>query len=494
MERAILVASLTEPPSIDGAEIAALAGKADWLEVRADLTGDIDTDWLRQRFPGKLLYTLRSKAEWGVYEGSREKRKKRILDNAPRYDLVDLEADRDLAPEIVDAIPRGKRLVSWHGPAADERGLAARLGHLTSIPAVLYKMVPRAANAGEELAPLNLLASLKRTDVVAFAGGEPGFWTRLVAPRLGAGVVYGSATNRAAAPGQPSIERLREDYGLPDLPPLRWLFGVVGYPALSSLSPRLHNACYRALGLGALFVPFDTPEFGDFWLEIVDSDALERLGLRLGGLAVTTPHKEVAFAVAGATSPLATTLEAVNTLTPKDGVWEGESTDAEGVVEAIRARGVDLTGRNVVVVGCGGAGRAAALGLAQTGATVTIANRGIERGFKAAKALRLPFVSLAELDPGNFDLFVHATPVGRRESDELPLPVARMKEGSVVVDLIYGAAPTRLVAEAGKRGLLAIDGREILLRQAVPQFRLMTGRALPLDVAARALGLTLESR
>jgi 3-dehydroquinate dehydratase/shikimate dehydrogenase len=490
MDRAILVASLTETPSDDGREIAALAGKADWLEVRADLVGDLDPDWLRQRFPGRLMYTLRSRAEWGAFEGSREKRRRRILEMAPRFDLVDLEADRDLAPEVVAAIPQGKRVVSWHGPAADERGLSARLDHLTATPAALYKMVSRAANAGEELAPLNLLATRKRRDFVAFAGGETGFWTRLVAPRLGAPVVYGSATELPAAPGQPSVARLIGDYGLPALPPIRWLFGVVGNPVLNSLSPRLHNAAYRQLELPALFVPFDTPEFGDFWLELVDSDAIEGLGLKLGGLAVTTPHKEVAFAVAGATSPLAMRLEAVNTLTLKDGVWEGESTDAEGVVEAIRSRGVEIAGRKAVVLGCGGAGRAAALGLSLAGAAVTLVNRGEARGRKAAENLRLPFLPLEGLVPRDFDLIVNATPVGRRENDELLVPVASIGPSAVVVDLVYQSqGSTPFVDAAREAGLLAVDGREVLLRQAVPQFRLMTGRALPLEVAKAALGI-----
>lgn len=493
VDRAILVASLTEPPSEDGGEISELGRTADWLEVRADLVGDLDPDWLRDRFPGKLVYTLRSRAEWGAFEGSRDKRRRRILEQAPRYDMIDLEGDRDLTTETLAEIGVEKRLLSWHGPAADVRGLEARLGNLTSTPAALYKVVPRAANAGEELAPLQLLAARRRRDVVAFAGGEPGFWTRLVAPRLGAPVVYGSASERAAAPGQPSIARLILDYGLPNLPRLQWLFGVVGHPVLASLSPRLHNAVYRALELPALFVPFETAEFGDFWLEIVESDALAELGIQLGGLAITTPHKEVAFAVAGAASPLATRLEAVNTLTPRDGVWEGESTDAEGVVEALKARGVEPRGRRAVVLGCGGAGRAAALGLSLAGARTTIANRGPERGLAAAKALGLPFVALAKLDPAEFDLFVHATPLGRRVADELPLPVTRLPAGCVVVDLVYGSAPTRLVTESTRRGLVAIDGREVLLRQAVPQFRAMTGRTLPLGLGARVLGLELES-
>jgi shikimate dehydrogenase len=120
---------------------------------------------------------------------------------------------------------------------------------------------------------------------------------------------------------------------------------------------------------------------------------------------------------------------------------------------------------------------------------VTIVNRGAERGLTAARSFRLPFVPLAELDPARFDLFVHATPLGRRPGDELPLPIARLPREAVVVDLVYRREPTRLVAECRRRGLTAIDGREVLLAQAAPQFRIMTGHDLPLDVARRALGL-----
>ena len=499
-ERAIVVASLTEPPAADGSDLRALAGAADWLEVRADLVGDLDPDWLRSHFPGEILYTLRSAFEGGAFEGPREARLRRIGEAAPRFDRVDLEGERDLVPELLTRIPAARRVVSWHGAPIDLQALRARLAHLASVPAALYKLVPGAANAGEELAPLRLLAGSPRRDVLAFASGNAGFWTRILAPRLGAPVVYGSASARAAAPGQPSVAQLRRDYGFPELPAIRHLFGLVGWPALLSLSPRLHNAAYRALGLPAVYLPFDVEQFGDFWLELVESDAVAELGLVLGGLSVTTPHKEVAFAVAGATSPLSERLQAVNTLTPRRGVWEGESTDAEGVVEAMRARGVEPRGKRIAVVGGGGAGRAAALGLALAGARVVLANRGPERGMAAARSLGLPFVALTDLvAPGaagspadSFEVYVHATPLGRRNSDELPLPVARLAAGSVEVDLVYGEAPTPLVAEARRRGLVAIDGHEVLLYQAIPQFRSMTGRELPLPLARQVLGLAAE--
>ncbi len=489
MIRPLLVATLTEPPSADGDEIRRLAGRADWLELRADLVGDLGPGWLRERFPGKLLFTLRSKAEGGQFSAGRERRRRRILELAPQFDLVDLEADRDLVPELLAAIPAERRVVSWHGPAADAAALRSRFLHLAQTVAAIYKLAPRATVSGEELAPLELLAALGRRDVAAFATGEIGTWTRLVAPLLGAPLVYGSISNLPAAPGQLPIDRLVDELGARELPKAEKLFGVIGHPVLGSLSPALHNAAYRALGIPALYLPFEVESFGDFWLELVESDLLPRLGLPLAGFSVTAPHKEVAFAVAGASSPLADRLQAANTLVLRRGVWEAESTDGLGVLGALAARGVEVRGRRAAVIGCGGAGRAAAFALARAGAEVAIANRGVERGLTAARSFGLPFVPLAELDASRFDLLVHATPLGRAVNDELPLPVARLDPTAVVVDLVYGRVPTRLVAECRRRDLCALDGREVLLAQAAPQFRLMTGHDLPLDLGRRALGL-----
>src|SRR4029077_18095750 len=125
-----LVATLTAAPAAsDLVELAELAA-ATWLEARADLAADRVPAELRGLFPGKpTLFPLRSRAEGGAFEGSPERRRRRILEAAPAFDLVDLEAERDLSPEILAAIPAERRIVSWHGPATggvDADALAAR--------------------------------------------------------------------------------------------------------------------------------------------------------------------------------------------------------------------------------------------------------------------------------------------------------------------------------------------------------------------------------
>jgi 3-dehydroquinate dehydratase / shikimate dehydrogenase len=484
--RAHLVATLTTLPG-DGFE-ADLTDVA-WLEVRADLVGDLPPEPLRARFPGKLLYTLRSRSEGGAWEGSAERRKRRLLDAAERFDLIDLECARDLSPDLLKAIPAEKRVISWHGPAADLAGLKGIFEKVSAADALLYKMVPTASQSGEEIPPLLLLDSLKRRDVAAFAVGPIGAWTRLVAPRLGAPVVYGALGEVPGAPGQITIRRLREDFGLPALPPVQKIFGVVGNPVLHSLSPRLHNTAYRELGLPFLYLPFHAESFGDFWLEVIEGGALEQIGMPLRGLSVTSPHKEAALAVAAAPSPRAELIGAANTLVNPQEVWEAETTDPEGVVLPLSARGIDLATRRVAVVGTGGAGRSAAEGLVVAGAQVTLVNRSLENGQRAADLLKLPFVPLHEFRPSDFDLLVNATSLGRSAEDPLPFSVDSLRPGTVVVDLVYKDEPTPLLAAAAARGLTVVDGREVLVYQALGQFRWMTGREMPLATALRIVGL-----
>jgi 3-dehydroquinate dehydratase / shikimate dehydrogenase len=489
-DRATLVATVTTLPEGSAVPVVSGLDGVDWLEVRADLVGDLDAARLARLFPGKLLYTLRSRGEGGGFEGSAERRKRRLIEAAPRYDLVDLEVARDLGTDVLKAVPPEKRVISWHGPAVGLEGLKATCERMFAVPAVLYKLVPTAAQPGEELPALQLLQSLGRRDVIAFAAGPCGAWTRFVAPRLGAPVVYGSLGEVPGAPGQLSIERLCRDYGLPALPRVEVLFGIVGNPVTHSLSPRIHNAAYRALGIPAAYLPFHADSFGDFWLEIVEGGALDALGLPLRGLSVTAPFKESALAVAGAASPLAELIGAANTLVWNEEVWEAEATDPDGVVLPLRDRGIVLQGLSAAVVGAGGAGRSAAEGLAKAGARVSIFNRDPQRGQSSADRLKLPFFPLADLDPAQFELLVNATSLGRGEDDALPFAVGRLRPGTVVIDLVYRPeGPTRLLAEAAARGTVAVDGREVLVDQARGQFRMMTGQNLPLGLARRVAGL-----
>jgi 3-dehydroquinate dehydratase/shikimate dehydrogenase len=485
-ERASLIATLAEPP--DDRLLAALPPAVDWLELRADLCGEVPAAWLRERFRGRLLYTLRSRAEGGAFEGSLARRRQRLAAAAADFDWIDLEAERDLSDPLLQSVAVEKRVLSWHGPGREASQLERQFVAMSQVPAALYKLVPLARDASEATAALELLVELGRRDVLCFAAGEAGTWTRYLAPYLGAPILLGAAGATPGAPGQPTVATITGDYPFPELPPIDSLYGIVGNPVSHSLSPRLHNGAYRALGLRALFEPFGAASFADFWLEVVEGSVLPALA-PLCGLSITAPWKSAAAAVAGAVSPLARSIDSANTLVLREGVWEGETTDPQGVIGALEAAAVEPRGRRAVVIGCGGAGRAAAVGLKLAGAETVLANRTVETGREVAATLALPFEPLAELDLARFEVVVNATSLGRGADDPLPFDPARLRDGAAVIDLVYGEAPTPLLDAVRGQGRIGIDGREVLLYQGIAQFRLMTGRELPVDLGRELLAL-----
>jgi 3-dehydroquinate dehydratase/shikimate dehydrogenase len=488
MTKAAIVATLMTPLKYASEELLLLPNTVKWLQVRADVVGDINLDWLRKHFDGKLIYTLRSREEHGDFAGAAWQRQRRLLKAAKDYDLIDLEGERDLLPELLEAIPPGKRLISWHGAATDCLTLKQRLEKFSETEARIYKLVSIAARPGDELAALSFLKLAGRPNLIAYTTGKTCLWSRLVGLHFGMPMIFGTIESYSDLPWEPTVWQLIEDYNLPQLTPLREIYGIVGDPVQHSLSPRLHNAAYKALGYPALFVPFPVESFRDFWSKVVEKDTLESLGIWMKGFTVASPHKETALNEAAASSPMVERAGSTNIFVRKNGTWKADTTDPEGVIEGISRRGIGLSGKKVAVVGCGGSGRAIAVALDQAGAVVTLVNRGMERGLHAHRLLRLPFVPLSEFTVDGYSLIVNATPVGRNNGD-LPFKLNGLSQDAVVVDLVYGSETTPLIAAAQAQGRITIDGREILYLQARRQFHLMTGHEMPADLGLKILGM-----
>jgi len=487
MIKASLIASLTEPPSADGAELSALPECVDWLEVRTDLVGEISAEWLRDRFAGKLSFALRSTAEGGAYAGSLVERQQRLLRSSRGYDRIELEGARDLSGSLLSAIPAGKRCISWHGSAHGVSELSTRFAEFASVPAQLYKLHVTADNIPEEFAPLLFLKSLGRHDTIAYADGPLGFWTRMAALQLGAPGIFGLVTTNPQTPERPSAKRLIEDYGLPYVWPITSLNAIIGSPIFHSLSPRLHNASYHSAGYPALFVPLQVTDFEEFWREAITSGVLASLGFPLQGMTVASPHKEEALLKAGMVSGVAQQAESANILVRSNGSWKADTTDPHVVYMANLQRNIQLRDKRAAVIGCGGAGRAIAAALVESGAGVTLVNRGAERGEYASALLRLPYLPLPEFSADGYDIVVNATPVGR-DTDDVPFNIEGLSDEALVIDLVYRSRPTSLVNSTVARDHQVIDGRDVLVTQVLQQFRMMTGREMSLDLALDALG------
>jgi 3-dehydroquinate dehydratase/shikimate dehydrogenase len=238
----------------------------------------------------------------------------------------------------------GRRHAGAHGALRADGG---------ETPARLYLLAPVADSIADGLPPLRLLGSLARTDVTAlartdvtaFATGRAGTWSWLLAPRLGARVIYGSSRESTEA-GPPMVHELSADYGLPMMGPLRDLYGVVGGSVARSLAPRIYNKGFRALALPALCLPFSTAEFDVFWSERVER-GLAELGVALRGVTVVTPHKETVLATATLATDRAREAGAANSLVRARHAWQGATTtqitsglSAAGQVDYVAVRTV----------------------------------------------------------------------------------------------------------------------------------------------------------
>ena len=453
--RATLVAVLDAHPT-SGEALQASTRQAGWLEVRAHC----DPAWLRSHFAGQLLYAAGGDAA-------------QLVAAARDYDFVDLAPEACL-PEVLDAIPASRRVVSAPCDAV-ERALA--------VPARLYRFTVHAHRSGDELVPLRLLRALGRRDVTAYATGPIGSWSRVLAPWLGAPLVFESASE---------IERLVASFGFPELPAIDELFGMVGNPVRHSYSPRIHNTAFRRQGRRALYVPFHVEDFDDFRRHILQTREIESLGLSLKALSIVSPYKAVALDAAYARSPMVAHARSTNFFRRGSaGEWIAETTDADGVLLTLRDRGVQCRNKRAAVIGCGGSGRAMAAALHQAGAEVTLVNRSMERGDFARELLGLPFLPLHHFSGEGFSIVVNATPVGR-DSDDIAFPVETLTRDAVIVDLVYRDTPTLLMTRTRGPGRITVDGWDMLVTQALRQFRLMTGADMPEQLARQALGFDDE--
>ena len=479
---ATIIATMHAPPT---RHPGGPGGEADWIEWRADLLGDAAPAGLIER-GSKTLYALRSRLEGGEGTTERDVRKARLLAASKRFDYIELEGERDLDHATLAAIPPHRRVISWHGQATEAGALSQLLASFRRAEARLYRFVTMSEEVAAALAPIQFLAATGRRDVIAYAESANATWTRPLAARYGAPVVFGNVAN-GQGPSPTDLSALVRDYGLPDLRRVTELCAIVGKPVNGSLSPQLHNAAYRAQGASRLFVRFPVESFGVFWHGVVETALFDAIGIQVRGVIVASPHKESALAVAAEISPFSRKTESTNVMFRRGSAWHADTTDADGVLMNLEAAGIACAKRRVAVIGCGGSGRPIAAALQRAGADVTLVNRSAARGLWASKLLGLPFVPLAQFNTGEHDMIINATPVGR-EGEELPIDVTSMPRRSVVVDLVFAAPATPLSNVARRCGHTVIDGRDILLVQAARQYKLITGEEMPRMPACDLLG------
>ncbi len=271
---------------------------------------------------------------------------------------------------------------------------------------------------------------------------------------------------------------------------MKTIFAVFGDPVEHSLSPVMHNAAYRALGMDCEYHKFRVT------LDDLESAIMGAKAMGFGGLNLTIPLKEKALEIVEPDT-MARAIGAVNTIEfSGDDIAGivGHNTDGIGAVKALAASGVDIPGSRVLILGAGGAARAVAYQLAKDGARVIIANRTPGRAQELAENVRsvgdASGTGLEEL-PGltaNADIIINTTSVGMHPDTDRTLVTADMMHtGQVIFDIVYSPLETRLLLEAKKAGAVTIDGIRMLVLQGAESFRIWTGIEPPVGVMEQAV-------
>ncbi|MDD5593128.1 MAG: shikimate dehydrogenase [Candidatus Margulisbacteria bacterium] len=270
---------------------------------------------------------------------------------------------------------------------------------------------------------------------------------------------------------------------------MRKIVGIIGYPLGHSVSPAMHNAAFKELGLDYEYIPF----------EVEPADLKEALpGLRalhIAGFNVTIPHKETIVPLLDDVTKLARTIGAVNTVVNQDGELVGYNTDGPGFIESLKEdAGFDPKGKKAVVLGAGGASRAVSTMLAE----VEVASLYISDIFEdKAKDLAEYVNGLSKTKCGwskidslslkseiaAADLLVNATPIGMHPAvDKSPLPdKIKLPKSLLVYDLVYNPAETKLLKAARVAGCKTVSGLGMLVRQGALSFTIFTGEEAPVE-------------
>jgi 3-dehydroquinate dehydratase/shikimate dehydrogenase len=295
--------------------------------------------------------------------------------------------------------------------------------------------------------------------------------------REGSALAY-AAVGDSTAPGQLSVAEMRELYRADRLDRRTRIYGVIGDPIAHSLSPQMHNAAFVARRVNAVFLPFLVRDLKDF------ITAQEELGL--SGFAVTLPHKQRILRHLDECDPLAAQIGAVNTVVVRGGgKLYGYNTDYVGVLRAVERR-VQLAGSRVLLLGAGGAARAAAFALHEAGAIVSICSRRPQMAKALARAAGAEAIMRPRLRGEFFDAVINATPVGMGKNDGSPLRAYELN-CRVVMDMIYRPMETPLLRLARRRGIETVSGVEMFLAQGAAQWEIWMGERAPEKIMRRTV-------
>lgn len=437
-----------------------------------------------------LIATCRRTGSGGKYHGSLASQLE-ILGKAAAAgcQLVDIElesAARCKPAQLQQLRTRAALILSSHDFKATKK-LEATLDQMVAYPADFYKIVSTATRLYDNVEMMRLLETRSdKHSLIGLCMGEQGIISRVVGVRAGSVFTFGAVNpDEKTAPGQVTAQELRSTYRIDSVDAATRVYGVVGDPVSHSLSPTIMNAAFRRENVNAVYVALHAKSLKDLMGCVRD--------IPIHGLSVTMPYKQEIVEYLDNTDAYTAKTGACNTVVrSQDGKLYGFNTDAAGVVRPLEQR-VALDQAKILVLGAGGAARAAVFGLKERGAEVFILNRTAATAQKLARQAKARVVKRADLKKLAFDVIVNATPVGMGNTKDSPLNENEI-QAKYVFDMVYDPGETRLLKMAKARGAQVIPGIEMFVNQAARQFEIWTGKPAPGDEMLRVVTLALQDR
>src|ERR1700731_2795188 len=386
---------------------------------------------------------------------------------------VELQTAQKCKPEQLQKLrSRSALILSFH----DFRGtkkLDETLEKMRAFPADFYKVVSTAATLSDNVSMIQFLGrESDNHSIIGLCMGEQGIISRVLGVRAGSVFTFAAVSpGEETAPGQVTAQELRSVYRIEQVDAATRVYGVAGDPVAHSLPPAIMNAAFRRENVNAVYLALHAKTLKDLLTCVRE--------IPIHGLSITMPYKESILPYLDNTDTHTTKIGACNTVVrAQDGKLYGFNTDTSGEGRPLERRLSTLQDAKILVLGAGGAARAAVFGLKERGAEVFILNRSAVPAQKLARRAHARALKRADLKKYSFDVIINATPVGMGNSRESPLQEKEIN-ARYVFDMIYDPPEPRLLQLAKERGAQIIPGIEMFVHQAARQFEIWTGKPPP---------------
>ena len=387
---------------------------------------------------------------------------------------IELETAARMKPADFNRLRRSANLILSYHDFRGTKKLEETFAKMKQYPADFFKIVTTANSLYDNVVMMKFLEKYSHEhSMIGLCMGEQGVISRLLCVRAGSQFTFAAVNpGEETAPGQLTARVLRDTFRVDQVDAATRVYGVAGDPVAHSLSPVMLNTAFRRENVNAVYLALHAKAMNDLLACVRD--------IPIAGLSITMPYKEQILKHLDKNDPWTTKVGACNTVVRgQDGKLFGFNTDVNGVVRPLELR-IRLQGARILVLGAGGAARAAVFGLKERGADVYILNRTSAPAQKLARQARAKVINRTMLKKLEFEVIINATPAGM-EGNRDPLPITEQEmKARYFFEMVYTPAETRMIKMARSRGIHVIPGSEMFVQQGARQFEIWTGKPAPL--------------